>query len=182
MNIEEFINLVTSTYLSLGSATVIVVALSAWLGKLWAKRILQNELNEHSEKLANLQKSLDFINQKDVTRHNNKLATYREGISLISEALREVEAIYLGKRDAMDPETEHEISLRRNEIYGNIALVSNQEVMDRYNDLIDYLISYLYQDKEFVWSDMRTKADAMLNAMRRDLDVNDGEVVYRGEL
>lgn len=182
MKIEDFINIVTSTYLSLGSATVILVALSAWLGKLWAKRILQNQLNEHSKRLASLQSSLDFINQKDVTRHNNKLATYRKGITLISEVLREIEAIETGKQSAINPDVEHQLSLDRNKIYGNIALVSNQEVMDRYNELLDYLICHLYQDQEFKWEDMRTKADALLNSMRKDLGVDDGAVIYRGEL
>jgi hypothetical protein len=82
MKIEDYINIVT--YLSLGSATVVLVALSTWPGRLWAKRILQNEINEHFEKLASIQKSLDFLNKKDVTRHNNKLL-HAENYSLRSQ-------------------------------------------------------------------------------------------------
>jgi hypothetical protein len=62
MKIEDFINLVT--YLSLGGATLVLVALSAWLGRLWAKRILQNEINKHSEKLASIQKKPCFSKSK----------------------------------------------------------------------------------------------------------------------
>ena len=75
-----------------------------------------------------------------MTRHNNKLATYRKGINLVSEVLREIEAIETGKQNEINPDVEYQLSLDRNKVYGNIALVSNQEVMDRYNELLDYLI------------------------------------------
>ena len=94
--------------------------------------------------------------------------------------MREIEAIETGKQNEINPDVEYQLSLDRNKVYGNIALVSNQEVMDRYNELLDYLICH--QDQEFKWENMRTKADALLNSMRKDLGVDDGAVSYRGEL
>lgn len=182
MTVNYFINLVTSTYTSLGSAALILVALSAWLGKLWAKRILQDEINKHSVKIENLRNELDNINKKDITRHNDKLSTYRSAIDLFCEILTEIEDVGTGSKTTISEKAKNNFSINRNKIYGNISLVSNQEVMDKYNALIDYFISSIYHGKDFSWKEMRDKVDVLLNEMRKDLGVNNGDVVYKGSL
>ena len=180
MNIDDFINIITSTYTSLGGATVVLVALSAWLGKVWAARILQKEISKHSENIAKLQVELDSLKQKDITRHNDKLATYRTAINLICELLSEFQSVALEKKSSISSEVEENFSINRNIIYGNISLVSSQNVMNKYNDIIDYFIPIIYEGKPLLWEDMRGKVDILLNEMRTDLGITDGTVIYQG--
>lgn len=169
---------------SLGGGALLIAIFSSWLGSIWAKRMLQNERAKHAEKLENYTKELELLKDKSLTRHHDKLSAYRESINLVSEILSELEAVAISKKDEISPCIENSFSVNRNKIYGCIALVSNQEVMDSYNALIDFLIPIIYkqnQPTQGSWEEMRSKADTMLNAMRKDLGINDGEIYYRGE-
>ena len=103
-------------------------------------------------------------------------------IHFICEILRELEAVDLGTKAQVSQSVKDNFSLLRNKAYGYITLVSNQDVMDKYNDLSDYLLPIMFEGQTGEWVEMRIKADSMLNAMRKDLGINEGEVVYRGNL
>ena len=180
MSIVDIFKVAVAIIASLGGGALIVAACANWLAGIWAKRMLQNERAKHAEKLENIKTELDLLKQKDVTRHHDKLSTYRDVIKIISEILSELEVVATGRQPDISEATEKYFSLNRTKVYGYIALVSNQEVMDRYNDLIDYLIPIIYEGKKGTWNDMRSKANDMLNAMRRDLGINEGDILYRG--
>lgn len=181
MSIDDIFKIAAAIIVSLGGSALIIAVSANWLAGIWAKRMLQNERAKHSEKLENIKTELDLMKQKDVTRHHDKLSTYRDVIQIVSEILRELEAVTTGRKSTVNEEAEKYFSINRNKAYGYIALVSNQEVMDRYNDLFDYLMPIIYEGKKGAWVEMRSKADAMLNAMRRDLGINEGDINYRGE-
>jgi len=180
MNIDDIFKIAAAIIASLGGGALILGAFSHWLGGIWAKRMLQDERAKHSETLESLKSELDLLKQKELTRHFDKLSIYKDIVHVISEILRELEAIATSKKETISPEVEHSFALNRNKAYGYISLVSNQEVMDKYNDMIDFFIPLIYENKEATWTDMRIKADLMLNAMRLDLGIEDSEVIYRG--
>lgn len=176
---------------SLGGGALILAAFSHWLGSLWAKRMLQNERAKHEESLQqlkakndaaleDLRAQIDTLKQKELNRHFDKLAIYKDVIHIVSEILRELEALSTSTQKKMSQEVEHSFALNRNKAYGYISLVSCQDVLDKYNDMIDFFIPLLYEGKQASWFEMRSKADLMLNAMRIDLGINEGQVVYRG--
>lgn len=178
---EDIFKISAAIIASLGGGVLIIAVCSNWLAGIWAKRMLENERAKHSEKLESIKTELDLLKQKDVTRHNDRLSTYRDVIRMVSEILRELEAVALGKQEKISKEAEIKFSINRNISYGYISLVSNQEVMDKFNELFDFLIPVIYEGEQGAWEDMRTKADAMLNAMRRDLGINDGDIIYKGK-
>ena len=108
------------------------------------------------------------------------MAIYKDVIHIVSEILRELEALSTSKQKKISQEVEHSFALNRNKPYGYISLVPCQDVLDKYNDMIDFFIPLLYEGKQASWFEMRSKADLMLNAMRIDLGINEGQVVYRG--
>ena len=177
---DEIFKLAAAIITSLGGAALILAAFSSWLGGIWAKRMLQNERAKHSETLEELKKELDLLKQKELTRHFDKLAIYKDVVHIVSELLRELEAVASSNQPSVSPEVKHSFALNRNKAYGYIALVSNQSVMDSYNDMIDFFIPVIYENESATWEDMRAKADSMLNAMRTDLEIQDGQVIYRG--
>jgi hypothetical protein len=180
MNIDEVFKIAAAVIASIGGSALILAAFSSWLGGVWAKRMLQNERAKHSETLEGIKKELDLLKQKELTRHFDKLAIYKDVVHLVSEILRELEAVSTSKQSSINPDVEHSFSLCRNKAYGYISLVSTQEVMDKYNDMIDFFIPIMYEEESASWNDMREKADALLNAMRLDLGIKEGNIVYRG--
>jgi hypothetical protein len=180
MNIDEVFKIASAVIASVGGSALILAAFSSWLGGVWAKRMLQNERAKHSETLEGIKKELDLLKQKEITRHFDKLAIYKDVVHLVSEILRELEAVSTSKQSSINPDIEHSFSLCRNKAYGYISLVSTQEVMDKYNDMIDFFIPVMYEGESASWNDMREKADALLNAMRLDLGIKEGNIVYRG--
>lgn len=181
MTIEDIFKIAAAIIASLGGGALIVAAFANWLGGLWAKRMLQNERAKHSEKLENLKTELDLIKQKDLTRHHDRLSIYRDVVHFVSEILRELESVVLEGRGEINPEIKAIFALNRNKAYGLISLVSTQAVMDKYNDLIDFFIPIFYENSVGTWVEMREKADALLNEMRRDLGITNEEIVYRGK-
>jgi hypothetical protein len=181
MEIDEIFKIAAAVIGSLGGGALIVAAFANWLGGIWAKKMLQNERAKHAEDLENIKAELEVLKTKDVTRHHDKLSTYREVIGIVSVMLSELEEVSSGKKETISTEAEKYFSVNRSKIYGYISLVSNQEVMDGYNELFDYLIQIIYSGEKGEWSEMRDKADVMLNAMRQDLGINEGNISYRGE-
>ncbi|WP_299775907.1 hypothetical protein [uncultured Pseudoteredinibacter sp.] len=180
MNIDEIFKIAIAVIASIGGSAILLAAFSSWLGSLWAKRMLQNERAKHSEVLEGIKKELDILKQKEITRHFDKLAIYKDVVHLISEILRELEAVGTEKQDKISPEVEHAFALSRNKAYGYLSLVSTQDVMDKYNDMIDFFIPIMYEGQSASWIDMRSKADALLNAMRLDLGIRDSSIIYQG--
>ena len=181
MNIEEIFKIAAAIIASLGGGALLIAASANWLGGIWAKKMLQNERAVHAENLESIKNELDLLKQKYVTRHHDKLGIYREIIHMVCEILREVERVVLGKQSVIASDVEAMFSLNRHKAYGYITLVSNQEVMNRYNELIDYFIPIIYEGKSGYWEEMRGKADLMLNAMRLDLGIDEGEITYQGQ-
>jgi hypothetical protein len=180
MTIEQVLQIGATVVASLGGGALIVAAFSDRLAGIWAKRMLQNERAKHAEALEELKAEILAIKQKELNRHFDKAAIYKDVVHIVAEILRELEAVASNRQAAVSPEVEKAFALHRNKAYGYISLVSSQEVMDRYNDMIDFFIPLLYEGKSATWVEMRELADAMLNAMRKDLGINDSGVYYRG--
>ena len=184
MTMDEIFKLAAAIIVSLGGSALLLAAFSSWLGGIWAKRMLQDERAKHSETLESLKKELDLLKQKELTRHFDKLAIYKDIIHLVSEMLREFEAVATSRKNAISPGVEDSFALNRNKAYGYISLVSNQEVMDKHNEMIDFLMTLMDEELsaswEESWKKMRLKADALLNTMRLDLGIQESKVIYRG--
>jgi hypothetical protein len=181
MTIDEIFKIAAAVIASVGGSALILAAFSSWLGGVWAKRMLHNERAKHSEVLEGIKKELDLLKQKELTRHFDKLSIYKDVVHLISQILRELEAVSTSKQSSINPDVEHSFALCRHKAYGYISLVSNQDVMDKYNDMIGFFIPIMYEGGSASWIEMRSKADTLLNAMRLDLGIKEGNIVYKGE-
>jgi len=180
MEIEAIFKVAAAIIASLGGAALLLAAFANWLGSIWAKRMLQNERAKHSELLEELKTELDLLKQKDITRHHDKIAVYKDIVHIVCEILRELEAVTIGKQTTINKEAENNFAINRTKAYGYIILISSQEVMDKYNEFIDFIIPVVYEGKKITWAEMREKADSMLNSMRKDLGITDEEITYKG--
>jgi hypothetical protein len=77
MSWEDVLKIVTATIASVGVGGALVLALSSFIGKIWAARILENEKHQLLEKLEQTKSELHFIKETTLRFQNDKLATYR---------------------------------------------------------------------------------------------------------
>lgn len=160
---------INAVQLGLNEYSVVILALFTALWWLIQKRF-ERRINEQLN--------------RNLTRHADKLKAFRDIVEMISEFLAELERIARASRaDSIEIDFSNRLieslSKERHRLYGNLSLVSNQKVLDKFNDLIDYFLSYLDNTQVLVWEDMREKADIMLNEMRDDLGIS-GRVKYQG--
>jgi len=89
--------LVTASIASIGVGGAIVFALSSWLGKVWANRILESERHRFGEELEKTKKELDVIKETTLRFQNDKILTYRAVVDVVSRILFSFDAHQSGR-------------------------------------------------------------------------------------
>jgi hypothetical protein len=198
MTFEETIKIATTILLSLGGGGIIVFALSSWLGKVWANRIMAEERAKYERELTELRAKLEMENQESLSKirtdleiyrdkylkaHNDKMGTYGFVFGVVSELLADVDLIRRGKKpegDALD-----RFNRGRLKAHGYLAMLAPQNVMDAYDSLIDYIFSVLEQPAQTVnhehWKEIRRLAYDVINLIREDVGIDKSKVEYRGK-
>jgi hypothetical protein len=196
MSFNDILSIVTTAIVAVGGAGTIIIAISGWLGKLWAEKLMNADKARHEAELARLRSDLDKSNQVEVERIRTELAflkehrlrdasdkvvIYRTFIDLISEFLAKFEnAIENGSKLSGVQLTE--FNRQRIRIYAYLALTAPQEVMDAHDKLIDHILNVAAGQFEYSWSTVRTFAIAMINECRKDIGLNTTSISYNGDL
>lgn len=182
----------------LGGAAAIVGALSAWIGKLWADRILQRESSDHQRRLKELESSLrhqvdtqlaqvnfelSTLKEKTLKAHADKLNCYGYAIDGVAELLGKFSAS-LNNMPGSKPfhEAFDEFDAKRIRAYGHMAMVAPQPVMSAYDAVIEYFIGIRNGQERADWKKGRELVLVWINAARADIGVDPTPVRYEGAL
>lgn len=182
----------------LGGVAAVVGALSAWIGKLWADRILSRESSEHQSRLKELESSLRHqvdaqlaqvnfelgtLKEKTLKAHADKLVCYGFAIDGVAKLLAEFSAFVNDVPGARSfDEAFVDFDSARIRAYGHMALVAPQSVMTAYDTLVEYFISVRNGEVQADWKKGRELALAWINAARTDMGVDPTPVRYEGTL
>jgi hypothetical protein len=188
----------TAILVSLGGGGAIVLALSAWLGRVWAEKLMAKDAAAHARQLEEFRSGLaaknDYEletlkrrNEIEVTSHlrevQDKVAIYPATADMMAEMLTTFD------RAAIDGSPPSDMAARidrfnrdRMRIYGYLAMLAPQGVMDCYDALIDHLINILGGHVPYEWGNVRNLVLAMVNEIRRDIGLNKDPIHYSGEL
>ncbi|WP_286874057.1 hypothetical protein [Spongiibacter sp.] len=192
---EQYLGISAAILGSLGGAGVIIIALSSWLGKVWATRLMDNERHKHDRDLEALRASLKAQNDKQLTEmssdfeifkqthlreHNDKLAIYRAALDTVVTILAKVELLVIGQRGELSTEEKEAFENDRLRIYGYLAMLAPQSVIDANDALVDLLLALIYDGEQTNWETVRNSALRLINAMRADIGLNKEPVAYNG--
>ncbi|MDH4417687.1 MAG: hypothetical protein QE485_10715 [Acidovorax sp.] len=181
----------------LGGAAAIVAALSAWIGKLWADRILQRESSDHQRRLKELESNLrhqvdtqlaqvnfelSTLKEKTLKAHADKLNCYSFAIDGVAELLSKFSA-FTNNMPGAKPfqEAFDEFDAKRIRAYGHMALVAPQSVMTAYDAVIEHFIQIRNGQTEADWKTGRDLVLAWINAARADIGVDPSVIRYEGD-
>ncbi|GHE21773.1 hypothetical protein [Halomonas urumqiensis] len=196
MTVLDILSIGASIIASLGGGAVIVFALSNWLGKLWAERLMESERHQHvieleelkdslkrtsEEQIASIKAHIDIAREAQVKEHSDRVAIYRAAIDLIAVMVAKVEMMMLGKRGALTSEELQEFESQRLRVYAYLAMHAPQSVMDAHDALTDLILAVIYDGKETNWESFRGLAINFLNEIRKDVGIRVDPITYQGE-
>ncbi|QPR87840.1 hypothetical protein [Aeromonas hydrophila] len=183
MNWDDVLKIITATITSIGAGGAIIFALSNWLGRLWAQRILESEKNQLASALEKTKSEIEIIKETTLRFQNDKLYTYRAVIDVIARILSALDAHESGRLEANEAGARFdEFNEQRIRIYGYLAIVAPQPVMDAQDVLIDNLLLVANGQTEYKWEIVRENALALLNAIRIDVGIDKSPIYYNGAL
>jgi hypothetical protein len=193
---KDALEMATAVLISLGGGSVIVWALSSWLGKVWANRILESDRRkaeealadfrarldrETSERLATLERTLDLEKDRLLSAHTDKLAIYRDLTDVVANLVADWAMIFVKQKADEDVTLIVERFERgRLRIYGYLGMLAPQSVMTAHDALVDYLLNAIEGTEAYSFAEMRRLAIEMLNAIRVDIGIDSSPIRYTG--
>ncbi|WP_243976819.1 hypothetical protein [Vibrio natriegens] len=193
---DEYLKIGATIIATFGGSGAIILGLANYLGKFWADRLMVKEKAQHDRELeklrielqqesqqhlAKINSEIEVYKQTQLREHNDKLLIYRATIDLVSTILAKVEMIVLDKKQKLTEEEAEQFETGRLKIYGYLAMIAPQEVMDANDAFIDQLLSVVFDGESVSWEVIRSKALNLTNAMRKDIGIDKSEVSYNGE-
>ena len=183
MDWDEVFRFVTAIIASIGGAGIIIFALSSWLGKVWATRLLEKEKNMLRKELETTKKDLDIMKETVLRFQNDKLVIYRGVIDVVAKVLAAFDEHYSGRLDPEDAKKHyHEFNQERLRMYGYLGMLAPQSIMDAQDNLMDYLIEVSNGIDQYNWGKVRELALQLLNNIRDDVGIDKHPIEYKGRL
>jgi len=87
MDVNEVFQIAAAVIAAVGGASLIVVGASAWLGKVWANRLMQEDIAKHNEVLANLNSNLKKLEAEHQVRFSRLHEKQAEVIATLYDRL-----------------------------------------------------------------------------------------------
>lgn len=183
MNWEDVFKFITAAVASVGVAGAVIFALSSWLGKVWATRILDREKSTLNKELEATKRELDVYKDTYLRNHNDKIVVYRAVIDIVAKLLATFDSFQSGR--LQQPEAGKAFDLfneQRMQTYGYLAMLAPQQAMDAHDRLIDHLIKISNGSATYEWEEVRDLAIGFINEVRIDVGIDKEPISYNGEL
>ncbi|WP_120512050.1 hypothetical protein [Photobacterium salinisoli] len=169
---DEYLKISATIITALGGSGAIILCLANYLGKLWANRLMATEKAKHDRELEELRTQLYKVNQEELAKfhseievykqtqlreHSDKLAIYRATIDMVATMSAKVEMIVIKNKQQLSPEEAEQFETERLKIYGYLAMIAPQEVMDANDAFIDQLLALIFDGQFVKWEVIRLK-------------------------
>lgn len=183
MDWETVLKFVTASIASVGVGGALVFALSSWLGKVWANRIIATQTHELQSNLEKTKSELDVIKKTSLRFQNDKIHTYRAIVDVVAQVLSSFDANQMGRLEPREAARRFDdFNEKRIRVYGYLAMLAPQSVMDAQDSLMDHLLKIANNSAPYEWANVRKLALNLLNEVRKDVGIDKTPIEYRGEL
>lgn len=183
MSWEDAFKIFATGLVSIGGGSVVVLGLSTWFGKMWADKMLAKQTHLLAGQLESTKRELDVVMQTTLRFQSDKLHTYRAAIEVVARLLASLDSHESGRLVANEAGARFdEFNEQRIRVYGYLAMLAPQSVMDAQDGLIDHLLQIAHGAVAYEWAEVRVKALCMLNAIRDDVGIDKSPITYNGEL
>lgn len=183
MNFEDVLKIAAAVITAVGGSGAIILGLSSWIGKIWADRLLEKEKHRLSIEIEKAKRDFDLFKEKNIQTHSDKLAAYRTVADMVAKMLAVFDSFQDG-RVGKEAVARHfdDFNEQRIRVYGYLAMIAPQEVMDAQDELIDYLLQICHGVDTYEWHRVREKAIKLINTIRLDIGFNNSKIQYNGKI
>lgn len=91
---ENFYQIAFLLLSSTGGAAIIVFALSSWLGKVWANRILESDKSKYTKELDKIRHQFEIERNQLSIIHNNQKISFQRVIKSLQKSIKALEQGY----------------------------------------------------------------------------------------
>jgi hypothetical protein len=175
MTLADALTIVGTAVVSIGGAGAIIFGLSAWLGKVWADRLMATETANHAKDLETLRSEHQASLERSSLAYRQKLDLYRQVADPLVDLLVEVEL-----KGQCKPDTMALFEKRRLNMTATLGMFASSSVFNAYNDLVDYMFDTLEGKHPQSFPDFRVRALRLLTEIRRDVGMHTDELIYKG--
>jgi len=195
---SELLKTAAAVIVSVGGSGAIILGLSAWLGRLWADRLMAGQRSVYEREIEDFKakalQSLEHekaIYQHDLEQFKAQLGrdserssqTFRERVALYKQCCEPaLELITSGMdgKGAIDGGAMAEFERKRLVTAATLGMFAPLPVFEAYNETIDYIQDCFEKKREFEFSEFRRRGFLFLSAIRRDLGIDNEDLIYRG--
>jgi hypothetical protein len=168
----QFFEIAGAILFSIGSAGILLFALSSWLGKVWANRILERERN-----------ALEVLKETYLKEHSEKIATYKSVVDVVSKILADLDKNKFGMLTPVEgAKSFHDFNEQRLKVYGYLGIVAPQAVMDAQDALMGKILLVAAGHEPYEWADIRALALNLINEIRKDIAIDKSPISYNGNM
>lgn len=183
MDWADVFKIITASVASIGVAGGLIFALSSWLAKVWARRILDREKSELDRELEAKKRELDIFKDTYLRTHNDKLVTYRAVTDSVAKLLAAFDAHQSGRlQSSQAAEAIDSFNQQRLQVYGYLGMLAPQPVMDAQDKLMDQLLKISGGRAPYDWEEIRQLAINFINEVRIDVGIDKDPISYNGDL
>ncbi len=175
MTFADALTIVGTTIVSVGGAGAIIFGLSAWLGRVWADRLMTRETAKHAQELEALRSQLQANLHKASQAYTQKLELYW----LVAQPIVDL-VVELDNAGECRPEVLQEFERRRLNTTAMLGMFASGAVFNAYNDLIDYMFDALEGKHPLSFAEFRLRALRLLTEIRKDVGIHTDDLLYRG--
>jgi hypothetical protein len=176
ISVSDAFGVASAFLFSLGGGGLLVVGLSGWLGRVWANRLMQQDIAKHSSELEELKNKFEAVNKRLQAELDKTLHVHRVQFEAEFKALSEIWAKLSAVRSSLavsspkfsDAETEQERLKRLNDLTG------------RFTDSVSALKQAVHDQGPFYPKAIYEKLDEVIVILaneERDLEQDKGNVV-----
>jgi hypothetical protein len=203
MSIQETWQTSLAILTSLGGGGVLVFALSSWLSKVWAARILEQDRKRYNaeieelkarlqvetkSELSRIETEFSIIREKLIGAHKDKIDIYRAASVPVIEYVSDLQDLIIKENSEKIRDILAKFNRQRLKASADLILVAPQDVLDAWDKLIDFLLEFgekrlvgMFDYTHKFWEDFRVLAFDLSNKVRVDIGLAEGSVVYKGE-
>jgi hypothetical protein len=183
MTWKDAFEIVTTAIVALGGGGAIVLGLSAFIGKVWAKHFLEREKHEFNTRLEEAKRELDVLKKTTLRFKNDKILTYRAVVDVVARILATFDERELGTlAENVARQRFLEFNEKRMVVYGYLAMLAPQTVMDAQDKLMDYLLQVATGAERYDWKGVRSLVIILVNEIRMDIAIDKTPIAYNGKL
>lgn len=175
MSTTDAFQIAQAVLMALGGGGALVFALSSWLGKVWANRLMAKETAKYEGEIEHLKAQLQEQLDRSSHTYRQKIELYKEVSDPIIDLVVKIE-----HNQGLQAKDLQDFDKARMSTMALLGMFAPQSVIDAYHRVIDYIYNSFEGKDQYSFPRFRELALEFLTEVRKDIGLYNDKVLYKG--